>query len=182
DNNGKFVEKDHNAIIDAAFGKILTVDKLSILKQASRNVDNNHQSLKEQYMHGMSSPGQSKEDAQKQFNAFVGGKKEEYKKDPDKGLYSLGEGMHALMDSKCKEHEGFQVWIGNPIGQDETSGLKTVLGAAGAGGVLELIQGVMGGIHWLNEKQPTKEEFNAAVKEIQEYYFKASDDQNTQTK
>ena len=125
DPDGRWPAEVHNSIIDETFkGRFgesryaLPGNITNIFKEASRYVDRSeNQSLENSYQHAMRAPNQTVEEAEKQMNDFKRQKITEYRNLLSEGKYdaayfSLGEGMHAIMDSTSPVHEGFQVWEG----------------------------------------------------------------------
>jgi RHS repeat-associated protein len=120
DNDGRWSEDIHNAIIDKAFPGKNYASMRDAFKKASVDVDTDNQATKDSYMHGMSAPGQSTKDAEVLFNAFLKKQADLYKENISGNYrlaeytanYQLGKAMHAIMDTTSPSHSGFQVWNG----------------------------------------------------------------------
>jgi RHS repeat-associated protein len=119
DPNGKWPEQVHNAIITSAFsgGKYrLSESARTALMRGSANADSReYQDTGHSYMHAMTAPGQSSQDAEKIMNNFIKQKVGEYKTlmsqgNSDKAYEALGMAMHPLMDATSPSHEGMQTW------------------------------------------------------------------------
>jgi hypothetical protein len=92
---------------------------MQILREASFDVDTVH--FNDTYMHAMSNPGQSVEEAQQQYRDFICSQLRSAQSAPTRygAIRQLGMGMHAIMDSTSPSHRGFQVWVPmdiDPIG------------------------------------------------------------------
>jgi RHS repeat-associated protein len=112
---GHHLTPTHNRMIDDAFGKKMTQLQLSIVKSGSEMTDiPKFQDTAHAYMHGMSAPNQTAEDARRAFNKFLCDqlKKAWRSKSLNEALFHLSMGMHALMDSTAYNHSGFKAWDG----------------------------------------------------------------------
>lgn len=94
-----------------------------ILTYATLDVDE-HQSLRDSYMHAMRAPFQSKATARRRANGFVRGHLLAAERllcdcQPhwDQALYEFGTALHTVQDATSPAHAGFQTWFGfwNPI-------------------------------------------------------------------
>jgi RHS repeat-associated protein len=117
DLSGLWLTGAHNTILDYAFGGVLDSDDINILKDASAFQDEAFNHIYHQYMHEMRAPWQTVEQAEKLYNDFLC---QEINRAISleklgrhyEALFTLGRGMHALMDSTSPSHRGFQVWLG----------------------------------------------------------------------
>ncbi len=117
DLSGLWLAGAHNAILDYAFGGVLDSDDINILKDASEFQDEAFNDISHQYMHEMRAPWQTVEEAEKMYNDFLcqqlnrATSLEKLNRHYE-ALFTLGRGMHALMDSTSISHFGFQPWYG----------------------------------------------------------------------
>jgi len=114
DRNGKWPERIHDHILDKAFGGILTNDQISILKQASVFVDT-HQGVNDSYLHEMSAPGQTVNDAEGLMSCYIQTQEDRATEKLGEvkfndALYEVGQALHPIMDATSPSHTGFQVW------------------------------------------------------------------------
>jgi len=123
--------------LDEAF-KILRPNEVAILKRASADVDSfwTGQSRALSYQHHMTGEGQSVPEATALYQYFIVNQLaltawEEVGGcgfgDHESALYSLGRGMHAVVDSHSPYHKDLQVWNGIVPG-----GVAWILGPASA--------------------------------------------------
>jgi RHS repeat-associated protein len=117
DLSGLWLAGAHNAILDYAFGGVLDSDDINILKDASAFQDDSFGGASESYMHAMRPPWQTVETATNLYKKFLCDQLSRAQRARQLGrnyesLFSLGRGMHALMDSTSPSHSGFQVWLG----------------------------------------------------------------------
>jgi len=117
DANGRWPTEVHKTIIRTAFPN-LSKDALGALMRGSRKADSlQYQDSAHTYMHAMSAPGQSPQDAERQMNTYITQKVSEYKSlmsqgNTDAAYMALGMAMHPLMDATSPSHEGMQGWAG----------------------------------------------------------------------
>ncbi len=124
DNNGKWPTRIHNQIIDTAFPG-LTAEQRQILKNVSAHQDSilsGGQGNNLAFQHAMRGPGESVEQAEADFNAFVSMNEDEATRTQinswlagnpgydDKALAEFAAALHAILDSTSPAHAGFQLW------------------------------------------------------------------------
>ena len=124
DRNGKWPTSVHNQIIDLAFPN-LSPEQRQILKDVSAHQDailSGGQSNSSAFQHAMSSPGESEEHAEADYNTFVSMNEDAATNDQvnfwlaggtgysDKALAEFAAALHAVVDSTSPTHRGFQVW------------------------------------------------------------------------
>ncbi|MEX2385709.1 MAG: RHS repeat-associated core domain-containing protein [Thermoanaerobaculia bacterium] len=121
DRNGRWpsspLKPVHQNSIDRVLGKLnLTYRQLSILKSQQIVADRGaNQTRDNQFKHGMSGAGQSKEKAQSEANAFVrselaAARKAAMEGNLDESMVRLGNVIHLFQDATSPEHYGFQEW------------------------------------------------------------------------
>jgi RHS repeat-associated protein len=121
DTDGNWTEEVHNAMIDKAFGGVLSSDAIKAIKQAGKDLDSLwHQNSDNQYEHAMRSlqdeaNGVTVAMAEKKTMNFISDKQAAYRRLMAEGktkeaYYALGEALHAIMDSTSPSHKGYQVF------------------------------------------------------------------------
>jgi len=123
DPSGLWSEAAHNEIIRLAFPNLSPSD-LGAIMNGSADVDSPIYQIPgvgDSSTHAMRDPGQSIEDARKNYCKFIRDQIGIYNKYKNKYLMqnyayrSLGRALHPIMDSTSPAHRGFQTWPLNDI-------------------------------------------------------------------
>jgi hypothetical protein len=115
DPTGEWPEDIHNLIIEQACDGLMTEADIGILKTMSALVDE-FQDPEDSYLHAMTGPNQTPDEAKTQMWEFVNTATDEYVRTGS--ARSLGVALHPLMDLTAPSHEGHQVWdvnLWNPL-------------------------------------------------------------------
>jgi len=115
DVNGNWATGIHVTITTAALQDYVSPKELEILVNQQRDMDNNHNNDRDQYMHAMSNgranPPQTAADAKQQMEVFVSWKMREARANLNKdgtfsktSLVHLGNGIHTLQDTTSSVH------------------------------------------------------------------------------
>jgi len=117
DENGKWPTWIHELIIDNAL-RGLSAEMRSFIKAGSYSVDDpltGGQNVENSNQHGMTKPGQSREDAAEKADQFINENVDAAQRHGISTFdrYSdFGRALHAVQDMTSPVHEGYQVWNG----------------------------------------------------------------------